>query len=177
MVVELEGVSPNISKENIDADGESLLQDIHRTIEGVTDDLEKFHFNRAVARIRQLTNSLTENEIKPAINRQGVEIILRLLAPMTPHICAELWGKLGNKTSLFDIEWPSANPKYLQNDSIILPVQVNGKKRATIELPREHDKAAAEIAALSNEAVQRSIAGNPVRKVIVVPGKIVNVVL
>jgi leucyl-tRNA synthetase len=179
MVVEFEGGSADICKKQIDADGESLLQDIHQTIEGVTGDLEKFHFNRAVARIRQLTNALNENtnNINTAIRRQGVEIILRLLAPMTPHICAELWGRLGNKTSLFDIEWPTADQKYIQKDTITLPVQVNGKKRATIELPREHDKSAAEAAALSNEAVQRSIAGKSVRKVIVVPGKIINVVL
>lgn len=179
MVVEFEGGSADICKKQIDADGESLLQDIHQTIEGVTGDLEKFHFNRAVARIRQLTNALNENtnNINTAIRRQGVEIILCLLAPMTPHICAELWGRLGNKTSLFDIEWPTADQKYIQKDTITLPVQVNGKKRATIELPREHDKSAAEAAALSNEAVQRSIAGKAVRKVIVVPGKIINVVL
>ena len=179
MVVEFECGSADICKKQIDADGESLLQDIHQTIEGVTGDLEKFHFNRAVARIRQLTNALNENtnNINTAIRRQGVEIILRLLAPMTPHICAELWGRLGNKTSLFDIEWPTADQKYIQKDTITLPVQVNGKKRATIELPREHDKSAAEAAALSNEAVQRSIAGKSVRKVIVVPGKIINVVL
>ena len=154
---------------------------IHQTIEGVTGDLEKFHFNRAVARIRQLTNVLLETDRESAAGRDafrlGLETVLRLLAPMTPHICAELWRHLGNEDSLFDLDWPVAEQKYLLHDSVTLPVQVNGKKRATIELPNDHDIAAAESAALAHESVQRAIAGKAVRKVIVVQGKIINVVV
>jgi len=154
---------------------------IHRTIEGVTGDLEKFHFNRAVARIRQLTNTLGEMDRHDAAAgrayRQGLEIVLRLLAPMTPHICAELWRHLGKQNSLLDMDWPLAEAEYLVEDSVTVPVQVNGKKRATIELPSDHDEANAESAALANESVQRAIAGKAVRKVIVVQGKIINVVV
>ena len=109
--------------------------------------------------------------------RQGLEIVLRLLAPMTPHICAELWHHLGRENSLLDMDWPLAEAEYLAEDSVTVPVQVNGKKRATIELPSDHDEAGAESAALANEAVQRAIAGKAVRKVIVVQGKIINVVV
>ncbi len=154
---------------------------IHRTIEGVTGDLEKFHFNRAVARIRQLTNTLGEmdshDDAAGRAYRQGLEIVLRLLAPMTPHICAELWRHLGKQNSLLDMDWPLAEAEYLVEDSVTVPVQVNGKKRATIELPSDHDEANAESAALANESVQRAIAGKAVRKVIVVQGKIINVVV
>jgi leucyl-tRNA synthetase len=154
---------------------------IHRTIEGVTGDLEKFHFNRAVARIRQLTNTLGEmdshDDDAGRAYRQGLEIVLRLLAPMTPHICAELWRHLGKQNSLLDMDWPLAEAEYLVEDSVTVPVQVNGKKRATIELPSDHDEANAESAALANESVQRAIAGKAVRKVIVVQGKIINVVV
>ncbi|MBR45276.1 MAG: leucine--tRNA ligase [Rhodospirillaceae bacterium] len=153
---------------------------IHGAISGVTGDLEKFHFNRAVARIRQLTNELAEGKrdsaTEQAAYRFGLEIVLRLLAPMTPHICAELWARLGREENLFDMLWPEAETSYLQQDSVTLPVQVNGKKRATIELPVNHDQSAAEAAALAHEGVQRAIAGKDVRKIIVVPGKIVNVV-
>ena len=153
---------------------------IHGAISGVTGDLEKFHFNRAVARIRQLTNELAEGKrdsaTEQAAYRFGLEIVLRLLAPMTPHICAELWARLGREENLFDMLWPEAETSYLQQDSVTLPVQVNGKKRATIELPVNHDQFAAEAAALAHEGVQRAIAGKDVRKIIVVPGKIVNVV-
>ncbi len=163
------------------AASDSALRTIHQTIEGVTLDLEKFHFNRAMARIRQLTNALGElqsNKHSSAeVYLQGLKIVVRLLAPMTPHICTELWQHLDPNNSLFNMAWPTADPKYLQEDNIVLPVQVNGKKRATITLPSGHDKAAAEKAALADEGVQRAIAGKAVRKVIVVPGKIVNVVL
>jgi leucyl-tRNA synthetase len=161
--------------------GIEALRAIHGTIEGVTGDLEKFHFNRAVARIRQLTNML--GEIDRGVDagarayRLGLEIVLRLLAPMTPHICAELWRHMGKDIPLHDLDWPRAEEKYLLRDSVTLAVQVNGKKRATIELPSDHDETGAEDAALANEAVQRAIAGKAVRKVIVVQGKIVNVVV
>ncbi len=161
--------------------GESVLRAIHSTIEGVTHDLEKFHFNRAVARIRQLTNALgnlqTDRAPDGEIYLQGLKIVLRLLTPMTPHICTELWQRLVPQQALFAMAWPEADAKYLQEDSVVLPVQVNGKKRGTIKLPSNHDNAAAESAALADEGVQRAIAGKAVRKVIVVPGKIVNVVL
>ena len=109
--------------------------------------------------------------------RLGLEIVLRLLAPMTPHICAELWRHMGKDIPLHDLDWPRAEEKYLLRDSVTLAVQVNGKKRATIELPSDHDETGAEDAALANEAVQRAIAGKAVRRVIVVQGKIVNVVV
>jgi len=163
------------------AASENTQRAIHQTIAGVTQDLEKFHFNRAVARIRQLTNELSDfrahKECDTDVFLQGLKIILRLLSPMTPHICTELWQRLEPQQPLFAMPWPEAEEKYLQEDSVILPVQVNGKKRATIELPSNHDKAAAESAALADEGVRRAIAGKAVRKVIVVPGKIVNVVL
>jgi len=154
---------------------------IHQTIAGVTRDLEKFHFNRAVARIRQLTNELGEidksSDAGAQAYRTGLEIVLRLLTPMTPHICAELWGYLNNDKSLFELDWPQAEQEYLTQDSVTLAVQVNGKKRATIKLPTDHDNASAESAALADIRVQRAIAGMALRKVIVVKGKIVNVVV
>ena len=154
---------------------------IHQTIAGVTRDLEKFHFNRAVARIRQLTNELGEidksSDAGAQVYRTGLEIVLRLLTPMTPHICAELWGYLNNDKSLFELDWPQAEQEYLTQDSVTLAVQVNGKKRATIKLPTDHDNASAESAALADVRVQRAIAGMALRKVSVVKGKIVNVVV
>ena len=96
---------------------------------------------------------------------------------MTPHICAELWLQMGHKEKLFDMPWPEANERYLRQEIVTLPVQVNGKKRATIELPLNHDNSSAEEAALAHESVRRAIAGKEVRKVIVIPGKIVNVVV
>ena len=180
MVEEIAAIESVPSANN--GEGASDMQRaIHGAIAGVTGDLEKFHFNRAVARIRQLTNELAEGARKTpdeqAAHRVGLEIILRLLAPMTPHICAELWSQMGHKEKLFDMPWPEANERYLRQEIVTLPVQVNGKKRATIELPLNHDNSSAEEAALAHESVRRAIAGKEVRKVIVIPGKIVNVVV
>ena len=96
---------------------------------------------------------------------------------MTPHICAELWGYLNNDKSLFELDWPKAEQEYLTQNSVTLAVQVNGKKRATIELPSDHDNDSAESAALADVRVQRAITGMTVRRVIVVKGKVVNVVV
>ena len=160
---------------------ETLLRKIHQTIHEVTQDLEKFHFNRGVARIRELTNILIQFRSNDngdnAIYYTGVEIILRLLAPMTPHICEELWSCLGKKNSISEMTWPIAEHKYLCEDELVIPVQINGKKKATLSLSVNDDITAVEEAALSNKNVQKAIAGKKIKKVIVVPGKIVNVVL
>ena len=160
---------------------ETVLRKIHQTIHEVTQDLEKFHFNRAVARIRELTNVLvhfgSNSHAGSPIYRKGIEIILRLLAPMTPHICEELWSSLGNTSSISEMAWPSAEQKYLFEEELIIPVQINGKKKATLSLSVNDDTTTVEKAALSNKNVQKAIAGRKIKRVIVVPGKIVNVVL
>ena len=165
----------------IDNTEETVLRKIHQTIQEVTQDLEKFHFNRAVARIRELTNVLvqfrSDNNVNNSIYYEGIEIILRLLAPMTPHICEELWSSLGNKTSISEIAWPSAEQTYLCEEEIIIPVQINGKKKATLSLSLNDDASTVEKAALLNINVQKAIAGKKVKNIIVVPGKIVNVVV
>ena len=154
---------------------------MHQTIHDVTQDLEKFHFNRAVARIRELTNVLIQfrnnNHVDNSIYLTCIEIILRLLAPMTPHICEELWSNLGNENSISEMNWPCAEEKYLSEDKLIIPVQINGKKKATLSLSVDDDITAVEKAALSDKNIQKAIAGKQIKKVIVVPGKIVNVVL
>jgi len=160
---------------------ETVLKKMHQTIHDVTQDLEKFHFNRAVARIRELTNVLIQfrnnNHVDNSIYLTCIEIILRLLAPMTPHICEELWSNLGNENSISEMNWPCAEEKYLSEDKLIIPVQINGKKKATLSLSVDDDITAVEKAALSDKNIQKAIAGKQIKKVIVVPGKIVNVVL
>ncbi len=153
---------------------------IHRTIDGVTQDLEKFHFNRSIARIRELSNTLFGLNGLDAdvcwVRRFGFEAIVRLLAPMTPHVAEELWAQLGHDAMLVDTDWPVADPAMLVEETVTIAVQVNGKLRATIELPRDLDKESAEAAALAEENVQRTLDGKSPRKVIVVPNRIVNIV-
>jgi leucyl-tRNA synthetase len=153
---------------------------IHRTIGAVSDDLDKFRFNRAVARIRELTNTLEAltdgTDGADAVLREGIEAVVQLFGPMMPLLAEALWHELGHETLLADQPWPKADAALAVEDSVTIAVQVNGKLRATLILPRDGDAAAAETAALALPAVQRALAGRAPRKVIVVPNRIVNVV-
>ncbi len=152
----------------------------HKTIADMTMALDRFHFNGAVAKVRELTNALDGLDSAKAdeawVLREGLEVLARLLGPMLPHIAEEMWEQLGHKTMLCDTPWPKADESLLVEDSVTIAVQVNGKLRATITLPRDISHKEAEAAALANENVQRAMNGNPPKKVIVVPNKIVNVV-
>jgi len=157
-----------------------LRRQIHKTIDGVTEDLEKFHFNRAVARIRELTNALVDakgdsSDIANAY-REGVEALVRLVGPITPHIAEEMWSKLGQETLLADAPWPKADASLLVDDSVTIAIQVNGKLRASIEVARDLPKEELETMALSEPNIVRNLGGKSPRKVIVVPNRIVNVV-
>ncbi|MDD5586827.1 MAG: leucine--tRNA ligase [Alphaproteobacteria bacterium] len=181
----------------------SLLRRIHKTIFEVSSDLDCFHFNRAVARIRELTNELegqkqmqewrrgleslekTGNQKKypgdptgyGAIYRKGLETIIQLLNPMLPHISEELWSRLGHVTPLSETPWPQADPALLVDNTVTLAVQVNGKLRATITLPRDASNKEAEDAAMADPNVERALAGKTPKKIIVVKNKIVNIVV
>ncbi len=152
----------------------------HRAVAAVTDHIEKFRFNSAVARIRELTNLLEEMSDGPgagAVMREGLEVAVRLIGPMMPHLAEELWQALGHDRLLAEEAWPEADPALVLEDSVTIAVQVNGKLRATIELPRDSAEAEAEAAALAQPPVQRAIDGKRPRKIIVVPNRIVNVVV
>ena len=154
---------------------------VHKTIAGVSDDLEKFRFNKAVARIRELTNALGEidggGEGEGWVLREGYETAVRLIGPMMPHLAEELWQRLGGSGLLADQPWPEADPALAVDDEITVAVQVNGKLRATIALPRDAAKDVAEAAALADPNVVKALDGKPVRKVIVVPNRVINVVV
>ena len=167
--------------DSIDGAAEDVLKAIHKTIDGVSGDLEKFHFNKAVARIRELTNAVEglKDDVAGAdwVRRLGLETLTLLIAPMTPHLAEALWQELGRGSELVaDTAWPEADPAYLVDDLMTVAVQVNGKLKGTIELPKDCAQNVAEDAALALDKVQSVLGGNPPRKVIVVPNRIVNVV-
>ena len=158
----------------------------HKTITSVSADLEAFRFNRAVARIRELTNhlfALEEDDDAGSdaaslgwVLREGFEAVVRLLAPMTPHLAEELWTFLGHTEMLAAGPWPEADPGLIVDEEVTVAVQVNGKLRATIRLPRDTDQETAESVALELPEVSRVLGDKPVRRVIVVANRIINVV-
>ncbi|KAA1055547.1 leucine--tRNA ligase [Azospirillum argentinense] len=163
------------------AKAEATRRMVHKAIAGISEDLEKFRFNKAVARVRELSNALAEldgtGEGEAWVLREGFEATVRLIAPMMPHLAEELWAQLGHATLLVNQPWPQADAALVVEDSVTMAVQVNGKLRATLELPRDMAKDAAEQAALADPNVQRALEGKPVRKVIVVPNRVINVVV
>jgi len=159
----------------------AIHRTIHKTVHAVSSDLDKFHFNKAVARIRELTNEIDGLDKGEAgadwVLREGLETIVRLIGPMMPHLGEELWQQLGHQTLLADMAWPEAEERLLVDDTVTIAVQVNGKLRGTLELAKDCDQDEAQKAALELETVMSAIAGKALRKVIVIPNRIVNIVI
>lgn len=162
---------------------QTLRRQVHRTIEAVTADLERLRFNRAVAHLYELTNTLTDaiGLISSADGgwalREGAEALVKMFAPMMPHLAEECWRALGHKELVAESPWPELESGLLKADTVVLPVQVNGKKRAELMISAKATSVEVEEAALSLEQVQRFLEGRPPRKVVIVPNRIVNVVV
>jgi leucyl-tRNA synthetase len=181
--------------ENLPADlGEASLalrKAAHRALATAGDDIERLRFNRAVAQIYELANALQaavggarqaheggeglSADMRFAL-QEAASIMVQLAAPMMPHLAEECWQALGYSTLVADTPWPAADSALLVEDVITLPVQINGKRRADVTVPRDADRETVEAAVLALEAVQRATDGRPVKKIIVVPQRIVNVV-
>ena len=158
----------------------AVRRQCHQAIAGVTEDLERFHFNRAVARIHELVNGLGEmkddGDAARWVRRETLEATVRLIGPMMPHLAEELWRKLGHDTMLAGESWPEADPALLVEDTVTVAVQVRGKLRATIELPRDTAQRDAEAAALAEPMVAAALEGKTIARIVFVPNRIINVV-
>ena len=157
-----------------------LKRKLHRTIAEMTADLDAFHFNKAVARLRELTNMMEDFKAAggdAATLREAIDAVIVLMNPMMPHLAEELWHNLGNTTLVADQPWPKADPALVANDTVTMAIQVNGKLRATITMGRDLPAKEAEGIALAEPAVQKALEGATPKKVIVVPNRIVNVVI
>lgn len=154
----------------------STLRTLHRTIAGVTEDYAALRNNTAAAKLIEYTNHLTK-EHRDAVPRAAVEPLVLMLAPLAPHMAEELWLRLGHTTSLAHGPFPVADPAYLVDDTVEYPVQVNGKVRGRVTVAADADQDALKAAALADEKVQAFLAGASPRKVIVVPGRLVNLVV
>lgn len=162
-------------------ESKALRQTVHRTIHDVSNDLESFRFNRAVARIYELVNALADFKAKGAgaawAKREALETLICLVAPMTPHVAEECWKILGGADLLVRAPWPKADPDLVRQDTVTLAVQVNGKRRAEIDMPRDAAEDAVRAAALDIDAVKRAMEGKAVKKFILVPNRIANIVV
>jgi leucyl-tRNA synthetase len=163
-----------------------LRKAAHSALARVSEDVPRLRFNRCVAHVYELANALQaaltaakDGGVTPpvaAAMREAVEIMVQLFAPMMPHLAEECWAALGHKTLIAQAPWPQVERALLVEDTITLPVQINGKKRADVTVPRDAGNPAIEAAVLELEAVRRALEGRPPKKVIVVPQRIVNVV-
>jgi len=158
----------------------------HRALAHVSEDIEKLRFNRCVAHIYEFANALSdaigavENTPDDGFNwalREAGEILVQLFHPMMPHLAEECWATLGHKTLVASEDWPKVEPQLLVEDTIILPVQINGKKRAEVTISRNATNKEIEAAVLALDAVKKALGSQSPKKVIVVPQRIVNVVV
>ncbi|MDF5713068.1 MAG: leucine--tRNA ligase [Rhizonema sp. NSF051] len=156
-----------------------LRRAIHTAIKQVTEDLEgEYQFNTAVSELMKLRNFLDDVTSKDSsVYAEGIQTLVLLLAPFAPHISEELWHQLGNTESVHTQAWPKFDPAALVADEITLVIQVNGKTRGALQVPAQADKTELEKYALESEVAQRHIEGKVIKKVIVVPGKLVNFVV
>lgn len=154
---------------------DELARVLHRTIDGVRSDMDGLRFNTAIAKITELNNELTKRD--GATPREVADAVVRMLSPLVPHVAEELWSRLGGEGSVTRAPFPEADPALLVDDTVELPVQVNGKVRAKIVVAADADEESIIAAAAAEPNVAIHLDGKPLRKAIVVPGRMVNLVV
>lgn len=183
---ELTGVSVYEEGGGLSGQLRSLYRKTHETIKKVTEDIEnRFHFNTAISAVMELVNEVNQflnskeqkDDIAWSVVREAVEATVVLLSPVVPHITEELWQILGHDSSLLKVSWPSYNEDALQTKNRLIVLQVNGKVRNRIEVPVSYGAKEIEEEALADERIQHFIGEKPIKKVIVVQNKLVNVVV
>jgi leucyl-tRNA synthetase len=160
-----------------------LRQKIHRTIRKVTEDIERFHFNTAISAIMELVNEIYVSDVKDktdeisrSVMREATETIALLLSPFVPHFSEELWEVLGHQESIIRTPWPNYDPEAIVEEEILIVIQVNGKLRDRITLPASYGEEEVKAWALRSERIQKLLEGKQIRRVILVPKKLVNIV-
>ena len=178
LVSEAEGLpAPGAKAVPTDEASKSLHQSAHKAIAAVTEDLGALRFNRAVAQLYMLSNTIADApKADAATRREALETMVLLAAPMMPHLAEECWRALGHEKLVAETPWPKHDPALLKTDTVTIAIQVNGKRRGEVTVARDADNKGVEAAALAEESVKRALAGATPKKVIVVPGRIVNIV-
>lgn len=155
----------------------ALAKATHRTIADVTEGIEGFAFNKSIAKLYEFTNTLHKSKAGKSDKQAAMRVMTQLMQPMTPHLAEEVWALMGGEGMVTTAPWPMVDPAMLVDDTITLPIQINGKRRSEIAVAKDLPKSEVEKLALADEAVIRALAGNTPKKLIVVPGRIINVVI
>jgi leucyl-tRNA synthetase len=157
-----------------------LRRAAHKALQAVTEDLSALRFNRAIARIYELANALgaalAAGKAEAAAVTEAAEFLILMAAPMMPHLAEESWQAMGKPGHVVDTPWPKPDPGLVADDQVTIAVQVNGKRRDEVTVPRDIDARQVEAIVLKLESVARALEGRTVKKVIVVPGRIANIV-
>jgi len=154
-----------------------LLRAMHRAIHDVTMGIETFGFNAAIAKLYAFTNTLAKSKAGGPTKRIAMLTLAQLMSPMTPHLSEEIWSMLGGEGLIADATWPVADETMLVEDTITMPIQINGKRRSEIQVAADASKDQVEKIALGLDVVQTALGGASPKKLIVVPGRIVNIVI
>ncbi len=155
---------------------EDLLREMHKAIRDVTLGIDSFGFNASIAKLYGFTNALAKSKAGAAAQKQAIMTLAQLMSPMTPHLAEDIWAHQGGEGLIATAPWPVADAAMLVENTVTLPIQINGKRKGEIEVAKDLDKSEVEKLALAHEAVQKALNGSAPKKVIVVPGRIVNVV-
>ncbi len=179
----LEGLDLSTSEpDDFTKAAQDLRRMTHVSIDSIGRDIEDFHFNNAVAQIYKFSNAVAAFKSDGSAGdvyakAEALTTLIQLVAPMMPHLAEEMWQKTGNKVIVTDSSWPKARPELMQENMVTIAIQIKGKLKDTIEVAKDMDKGAVEKLALASEKIQRAVGDNPIRKVIVVPNRIVNIVI
>ena len=174
------GLSDRIGQMPADHRGEGdadLAKATAKAVDEVTKGIEGFAFNKAIATLYGFTNTIARANASTGAMQDAIRTLAKLMSPMTPHLAEEIWSLQGGSGLCAQAAWPKADPALLVDDTVTLPIQINGKRRAEISVPKDMPGSEVEKLALADEDVVRFLAGQPVKKIIVVPGRIINVVV
>ena len=179
----LQDVKPLPIGTALEEDQKSLRQKTHKTIKKVTEDIERFHFNTAISAIMELVNEIyvsgvkdKADDISKGVVCEAIGSVVVLLSPFVPHFAEELWAALGNRTSIVKAEWPDYDPEAVLEDEILIVIQINGKLRDRMTIPASYGQDEVKAWALKSERIRKLVEGKEIKRVILVPKKLVNIV-
>ena len=162
----------------LDAATAALRHEIHANLKQANYDMQRQQFNTVASATMKMLNALEKlPEGARAVREEGLSILLRLLSPITPHLSHVLWRELGFGEDVLQAAWPEPDPAALEQDEIEYVVQVSGKTRGNVRAPKDADREALQALALASPAIQKYVAGQPVKKLVVVPGRLINLVV